>query len=288
MSYERIRYVYRQPLTTMVPIPVAVSSYAGPGDVVAAADNWWGLRAFSQATAGSNTVRLRRTSDDAQSDFATNSLTGGLSISAINTFAGGSSALYVVTLYDQVGATNLTQASTTDQPLFITNGAGAGSSLPVIRGSSTFTWLQAANPAAQSQPFTFSWMAKRTGDFTTQADMVEWNAVETGFQNVADTVFLIRPAAATVTAVASDTTWHAVQSVYNGANTDMNVDGVVDIGALGSTAGINAGGNILLGAGSGPFAALRGDYVEFGLWATAFSSAQSDSMSANQHSYWGV
>src|SRR5215475_9326831 len=93
-------------------------TYVGPGDIVSGARAWWGLRAFSNATAGTNAIRLRRSSDSAELDFAT--LTNGsLDEAGITTWAGGAS-LFLIKLFDQTGnGQDVTQATTTRQPPFL-------------------------------------------------------------------------------------------------------------------------------------------------------------------------
>jgi hypothetical protein len=64
-----------------------------------------------------NLVRLRRSSDDAESDFGYMG-TGELNVAAIAAWLGGASG-YVVTVYDQQGSDNITQATGTAQPLYV-------------------------------------------------------------------------------------------------------------------------------------------------------------------------
>lgn len=84
--------------------------YIGPLDLVPGAD-WkgaYGVIALSAAMRGQNIVRLRRTSDDAEMDFATDLVTGRLSYNDIVTWrdAEGSSDVYVFAWYDQSGNGN--------------------------------------------------------------------------------------------------------------------------------------------------------------------------------------
>ena len=78
-----------------------------------------------------NLLRLRRASDNAESDF-TYTATGELDLAAIATWAGGAS--YVVTLYDQKGSDNVTQAVAANQPLFVASGQNSHA---VMRGDGT-------------------------------------------------------------------------------------------------------------------------------------------------------
>jgi hypothetical protein len=62
-------------------------------------------------------IRLRRDSDDAESDFGYDS-DGYLDTAAIGMWLGASSG-YGVTVYDQVGGDDVTQATKTAQPLYV-------------------------------------------------------------------------------------------------------------------------------------------------------------------------
>ncbi len=87
----------------------------------------------------------------------------------------------------------------------------------------------------------------------------------------------------TVSATASDAAFHAVNVVFNGASSSINVDGsstVVNPGAQGFVNNLNL---FSLGAGTQQF---HGYAAEFGIWAGSFSGAQLTSMNSNQHAYW--
>lgn len=287
-DYQKIQYIRTLPIITMVPAAVTPSTYLGPGDVVSGAVSWYGLRAYSRATIGSNAIRLRRTSDNSEQDFATTgNSNGGVSIAAINTFAGGSTNLYVVTLYDQISSNNVTQSVSSNQLLFYSTGFSA--TLPAILGTSNAEWITRANSIGQSQPLTISSVEKRTGNFTTQSDVLSWNGIETTFAGTSNTVGMARAGGATVTAAASDTSWHAVNSIFStAADGGIDVDGTRTTGSVVSTAGIVSGGDLIIAAGdtvgNNP---LVGYFSEVGMWPTGFSTSQGSSMSANQHNYWG-
>src|SRR5262245_26537172 len=93
------------------PVPVPVS-YVGPGDIVSSAIGWWGLRAYSAASIGSNVLRVRRSSDSTEKTFV--SLANG-NFNTADTFFDGSN-YFVTTLYDQSGnGNNLTQTTAANQ-----------------------------------------------------------------------------------------------------------------------------------------------------------------------------
>lgn len=269
-------------LMASINCPVFVSSgtvYTGPGDVVSGAVAWWGLRAYTLASIGANAVRLREDGGNTEQDFATIA-GGGLNLTAISTFKGANN-LFVVTLYDQVGSANLTQATAANQPKFILAGLGL---LPVLRFvAATPLAVQELVARTQAQPFTISWIGKRTGNFAGFNSVAASNSgsVQTGFANSADSAFLYTGAVASAAAV--DNAFHAVQSVFNGASSDLNIDGIIN--TLNPGAGGFAGIPFRFGDSGGN--SFEGDGGEVGLWASAFSGANSTAMSANQRTYWG-
>lgn len=101
-------------------------SYVGPLDLVAGAVVAYGVRALSAAWLGQNIFRLRRDSDDAESDFAADAVTGEAPVASIATWkdAAGAADAFLVTWYDQNGGGfHVTQATTSKQPQYIANAA---------------------------------------------------------------------------------------------------------------------------------------------------------------------
>src|SRR5262245_58207115 len=88
-------------------------AYVGPGDVVASATVWWGLRAYSNATKGTNAIRVRRASDSSESDITTLS-TGALDIASLNTFLSNTWGA-VTKFYDKIGSNDQAQATPANQ-----------------------------------------------------------------------------------------------------------------------------------------------------------------------------
>ena len=108
-------------------------------------------RCTLSAYTGGNLLRLRRDSDDAESDFSHVSASDPeLDLAAIAAWAGGAS--YIVSVYDQVLGDTITQAAQAAQPLFVAsiqNGHAGG----LFDGISH--WMQGAfaTGGALSQPF---------------------------------------------------------------------------------------------------------------------------------------
>lgn len=75
-------------------------------------------RCTLSAYSGGNLLRLRRASDDAESNFSHVSASDPeLDLAAIAAWAGGAS--YIVSVYDQVNGDTITQATKANQPLFV-------------------------------------------------------------------------------------------------------------------------------------------------------------------------
>lgn len=97
------------------------SGYVGPLDLVPGAVVAYGVRALSAAMLGQNIFRLRRDSDNAESNFAADAVTGEAPVASIATFLGAATG-YLVTWYDQSGnAKEFTQATAGLQPLYVAN-----------------------------------------------------------------------------------------------------------------------------------------------------------------------
>lgn len=97
--------------------PTPVGEYDGIANLVHVYEP---ARCTLTAYDGTELVRLRRASDDAEANF-TNVSTANqeLDLAAIAAWAGGAS--YIVTIFDQAGAADVTQATDANQPLFTAN-----------------------------------------------------------------------------------------------------------------------------------------------------------------------
>lgn len=283
--YETIQF-YRQIETpSFVATPPASGPYAGPGDVVSSAVAWWGLRAYSLATVGTAAIRLRRDSDNTESDF--NTLTNGtLDVASVTTFKGAAN-LFVTKLYDQSGGTtNLVQATAANQPKLILSAIG---SRPAMQdnGSATTLLQSSVAMAAQIEPMTFSTAYKvlsvSDGMIHISSSTLLQVRADLG---AANKITIAADGGTFLTATAADNTWHAVQAVFNGASSDNNLDGTSNVGnaGTGTFTGAENAQMFSFNAGSNFF---LGHITELGLWGSAFSGANSTAMSANQHSYWG-
>lgn len=268
------------------------TAYAGPGDVVGSARMWWGLRAYSLAAAGSAAARVCNSGDAncadvntlGNGDFDVATATGApLSCGG----AGGTCTIH--TLYDQTAGNNCTaahcnlvNATAAQRPTLVFNCIGTKPCM-LFNGSSQR--LQSSNSAtSQAQPYTYSGVANSTNNSGNQS-LVTFNSggvTQLAFSNANNQAKIF--AGSNLTAVAAGGSFHALQGVFNGASSDMNVDGASATGNAGAAASV---GTINLSSVGGSSQYMNGSVAEAGAWPSAFNGTQSTNMSSNQHSYWG-
>src|SRR5262245_54633133 len=146
-AYTPIRYARIIGLRQDVILPEPV--YNGPGDIVSGAMMWWGLRAYSSATRGTNCCRIRRASDNAEQDFTTLQ-NGNVDRSAISTFLTSTTGFFTK-LYDQSGnSRDLIQATAGSQ--LAVNLSGIGSKVTIDGSASKL--MDTSTSQTQNFPLT--------------------------------------------------------------------------------------------------------------------------------------
>jgi len=265
------------------PAPV-VPPYVGPGDRVASALGWWGLRGYNAAVSNGTTkaVNLRRDSDNTTQDFVILS-NGNLDVASITTFKSAAN-LFVTKIYDQTGnGLDIAQATAGLQFAFTLAGLG---SLPIIQITSTTQKMLSATTLTQAAPFTISFAAQRVSfgtGFTAVLDGDVGNTPQAGFNSSANGIYEYSGGSPVSTA-ATDGSYYAIQAIFNGASSIITVNGtdnsVASSGNIGWSAGHvgiadqNNGGNTI-------------DWLEAGVWGIAFNGTQRTNMNSNQRTYWG-
>lgn len=262
-------------------IAAAGGSYTGPGDVVGSALGWWGMRAYSSASAGGNAVRLIRASDSSQSDFATNS--SGV-LANVDSFLGGTTGK-VVTWYDQSGnARDTTQGTDANRPAVAKDVDGI---IPATNWNGTAFGTQpslvSSGGPTQANPYTVVALTMCTDGtifgrlFSTAAGGSFVGSGGTNQAEIAESGGLL--------VAASDNAWHVLVFVVNGASSAIYVDGTKTTGDSGPAAS-GLSGNIEIG-GNQTFNYI-GQTLEIGVWAGAFSDTQAANMRTNIQNYYGV
>jgi hypothetical protein len=272
----------------------AVVPFSGPGDIQAFTA-WYGLRAYTAAIAAAGTqklVRVRRASDSEQCDILV-ATSGGMGLTANCTGADAGQTLttfitsttgFVVTWYDQVSTRNVTQATAGAQPPIFATG-GASGSKPYI-ASTNGTSLVGPSFTPASGVVSFSVVGVNNG----VAGNTGWIREQAGAANKfapsgANTWTLGGGGGGSLNATATDTVWHAANTVINGASpaSVANVDNVETTGSV--TGGVGAGTiGVIVNAQAG--SNLRIEEVGFAD-NVAFSAGVRTSLNTNLHTYWG-
>lgn len=281
------------------PPTVTPSSYTGPGDVVSGAKAWWGLRAYSAATAGNKIANVCTTiaTVDTCVDMFSNATTGNMVILTIGGLTCDNSVVLcnVKTLYDQSGtscagatACDITQATVSKRAALTISCLGA---LPCM----TFTAASQQEMArasgsgtlSLSQPITFSTVATATSFPTATGTLFcqDNGSVRGTYFRFSNTPGIELNAGSAFTASAATGTIHAIQGVSNNASSVFYVDGSQSTGTDGPGV-LNSGDSMQVGNDQfGDF--LQGKIFELGVWSSAFSTPNQSSMNGNQHAYWG-
>jgi len=252
--------------------------YIGPGDIVPGALAFWGLRAYSQASMGQVAITLRRDSDNGLQDFRMLG-NGHLDVAAITTFKAAAN-LFVRTLHDQVGTNDFVQTTNANQPQFILNGFGANPVMRFVKASSL--GLITLNAIADTQPFSWSAVAKRTGSTTLQNTILGDANVEFYFNNAANQLAMF--AGTTQTIAGTDGIFHSLNGVFNGANSIFNVDGINSTVSPGANA---MGGTMDLGSGDTLTNPCDADILGASVWTSALTAQNLIDLHGNQGAFWG-
>lgn len=275
--------------TYVQPAPT-LGSYQGPGDAVAGVVSFGSCaRAFTAAYAASNGSACDLVDSAAPTtvicplkflttgfvDLASASCTGGVT-PAVKCAAATGGVCNISKIYDQAGGlasgwVNVTASTQLKLTFSSLNGLPGmtGTNAAASNALSTSTISQAA-------PYSVIAVYVRTA-LVANAAVVTFNA--NGFQMTTATANLATYKGASgniVTVAATDSVYHAVQGVQNGASSSISADGATNTGAVTNNA--ISGTSIIARAPS--TASLDGTIMEVGLWAGTISTS---AMNSNQH-----
>jgi len=292
--------VHGQSLPLLHAGPGAQSSggggYSGPGDAISGAKAFFSCaRAYNAAYAngtnplcdlnaatGGASVCTLRVATSGFVDLAASYCAGTTPSAACLAASGGSCV--VSKLYDQSGANactgagpcDVTQATLANMPALTFS---ALNSLPCL----TFaTGDKLATPGIFSpslpQPVTVTVVAKRTGNFTTEGDLVNdsGSQLNTFFDTSANAVRMYA-GGTSGSFTASDNAFHGLQFVASQTAAYINVDGTANSTTVGTTAFANG-----VGVG-GTFSGTTGLICEGGVYAIGFSTGQQTTMFNNMN-----
>lgn len=235
------------------------------------------------------------------------SLTQPCLITAVGTFAGGAGTfttslagtstscgtisvgetftmtygLFVTEVYDQTGnGNNVTQATGASQPQFLPI---TSTSLPGISSVGGQNLAKSFTPASTTMSFSLVAMTVTPASGTRFISGGGSGGSQNQLQGTAtaNTWTLQGSTSGTISATASDGTWHAGNAVLNGAGSVVNIDGTETTGSVGGATTANEIWFAVTGASGATESAEGGTWV-----ATAFTSTQRSNLRANQKSYW--
>lgn len=266
--------------------------YQGPGDNKAGATAWWGLRAYSKATAGNNAAIICNAAD--ANCVTIHTLTSGTfdvatTIAAPLLCAGAGAPCTVKQLYDQSGTNactaapcDMTQSTIAQRPVYTLNCVGG---LPCMTGSSATGFMSTVTNSSIAQPFTITAMAQRTGNLSAYNALIinAANTVGIYYHTAGNADFFV---GTDHNFAAADSAWHALQTVGNGASSSGTSDGTTTAISAAATALTSASTIRAFNDAGPPGDALIGTMTEFGVWSSAFTTNDLALMNSNMHAFW--
>ncbi len=272
-------------LTGVGSVGAGAAAYVGPGDVVSSATAWWGLRAYSAATAGGAAANVCNPGDAACADLSTSATTGALVITTIGGHDCTANDCTIKKLYDQtvgghcMGSCDLIQNTEANRPKLVTS---CLNSKPCMTSTGTLN-VSAAAALAVNQPFTVTSVYIET-THTTFGEVfgsVGGGSFELMAWVGADIISMY-DGAATMQAAATTNVWHSITGLANTASSLINVDGVETTGVMNGAAF-----STVPALFTGSFGNLIGKITEAGIWSSGFSGGNRTAMNSNMTAYWG-
>jgi hypothetical protein len=266
----------------------AGGGFVGPGDAKALTA-WWGVIAYSTATAGTKAILLCDSAGANCADVNTDAVTGVLSAPGTRGADNCSvvSTCKVKTVYDKVGTLDLTQTTAGNMPTLTPNALGTCYGITFAAGSST-QLASSGSPSTSAIPISSVFVAKNPtagaqygivtldpGGYT--GIVIDWNV----------TPQIDTYNGASIQAAASANAWHAVQVISNTTSSVIRVDSSDNTGLSGGTQGIPAASTVRLGSENGTNF-FSGLLMGAGYLAgTAFSLGERGNINTNLHAVCG-
>jgi hypothetical protein len=295
--------------------PFASGGFAGPGDVLSGAKFYYGFECYNAAYAG-NVADLVDTATGTTSGTRLQCSAGGtisavVSASTCATTTGGAAFISgglcspiattcavscnVLTTYDQSGAAacvsgpcDLTMPTLANQPLYVNS---CVNSKPCMKFVASDLNSGVTNTLTLAQPFTFSQVMGRTGNFTNfNITTLEGGQVAgVYFGSAANRISLIAGSIVNFTDATNcpNTTTLSVHGIINGASS-LIVCGGTDSGALNPGTSTWSGQTIHIGSDGVTTNPCTCTITVSGLWPIAMNSTQYNALHANYQTYWAV
>lgn len=261
------------------------AAYTGPGDVVASASAWWGLRCYNAAYSG-NVARIKSPSD-ALTTTITCTGNGVLSSTGTAIATTCATSCTVDILYDQSGnGKNLINTTEATRPIYLLTCSPGSLPCMSFTAAGVMFLNNTTGIGTISQPYTVAAVYEQLADVNNTTDILTASACTSGL--------LVNPARA-LSVVAGvfgngvdtpNSVFRSAIGLFNGASSASIVNN--------SSTTVNAGtgtwtGDLTLGF-AGCFSgapALAMYMTEIGLWPIGFNGTQQTNMFNNQKAYWG-
>jgi hypothetical protein len=271
--------------------PHSVATYQGPGDVVASARTWYGLRCYNTAYTG-NVADVYAPSDASHTLLTCSS--GGVINQTLQALATTcATSCTIKTLYDQSGANqctgsipcDLTHATEAQRPTLTISGINSKLT-GNFSGSQHLFNAAGVSITSVSQPYTMNAVFKRTSATVgILFGSIGGAGTAIGGWSGADQFAVSSSSFVQVNSI-TDNTPHSAQfvSVNPDTGSTLNIDGSSTPTAAGTGA---FSGTVV--AGDDTFSDFWvGQFTEFGIWPSAFNSTQQTNMCNNLKTYYNL
>lgn len=264
--------------------------YVGPGDITAGALVWGGLSAYNAAYATpGNNPSIGIVDQAGSNPLTANILSDGyLDIATINAWVTAHSvtAIRVTEIYDQTGnGQHFFQFTIGNMPQLIINPAGLSANRATMLFSSARSdqIVSAGTGFTSSQPFTISTVARRTIKQTSVRGgicSIAGGGIRFGYEANADTFFQYAGSGLNDIGTGALNTWHALQAVFAGGASVVNVNGV-DSSPNNPGSASPSSSSLAVGTAS------SGDYYDGYVSEIGVYSGSVGAIGANQKTRWG-
>lgn len=233
-------------------------------------------------------VRIRRSSDNAEQNFGADGA-GNLDTAAIATFIGGGSG-FVVTVYDQVGSNNPTQATAGNQPTYIASGQNGK---PVMRFNGTSHSLAATFSSVANQTFSIYGLgaldavAVNDGVNKAMVDGINFPAQVVLYKNASPNPDAWSIFSGTIlVGQGANSSWQLWSALFNGSSSQFWHNGVSQ--ASGAAGANNLTGIRIGSRADGTVVFWDGDIASVIVADPSHSTAQRETIQDAINDYWAV
>jgi len=280
---------------------VQASPFTGLGDAVTGATAYWSCsRAYSSVTTASKACNICDAANTHCVDVYSDAGTGIVPVpkpDGSTPCDNSGNICTVQTVYNQVspGNYNFGQSTAASRPTLAISSLGSAVQYIKFVGTSSQHMDGNTGPNLSNNPTTYVFYSQRNGSFTTEGTILSnqtgLTTQQTDYKNATNSLSVVNVISNTVTA--SDSAWHSIQTIANGASpaSFVWVDSTLttaNLSATGTTTKLCMGS---LGNG-GTTCTATGFYVtaiigEIAIYdGVAFNATQHDNVNANQAAFY--